>query len=111
MIRYLLLAAVVLMALTGCTRGVTPNGEQPLAGSSEQLPEEAQRYVDMSRQALQSYLKIEPARIALDSVTEPAKATEVYTVKLAVESTTYTYHGQAGGVSLISIDSQPPTVP
>ncbi len=111
MTRYLLLAAVLLIALVGCTRGVTRNGEQLPAGPPEALSEEAQRYADVSRQALQSYLKIEPARIAFDSVTEPATPKEAYVVKLAVESTTYTYHGKDGGVALMSIDSQPPTVP
>ena len=71
----------------------------------QQLPPEAQRYIQLSREALAAQLGVAPEWIALESVTEPAAPDTVYVVKLVVDDTTYTYHGQEGRVSLVSSES------
>ena len=72
--------------------------------SEAQLPQEAQLYIQMSREALAEQVGIAPEDIELDSVTAPATPDESYIIKLVADGTTYTYHGQEQQVSLVSTE-------
>jgi hypothetical protein len=96
----LLLAALL---ATGCSTIVgTADRPTPTAEPAEQLSEEAQAYIELSRVALREQLGIDADQIELDSITEPATADDVYVVKLTANGHTYEFHGRSLEVTLVS---------
>ncbi len=100
MARFALVIALLLAVLSSCTAVRTPNTGRPIPGDAQQLPQEARRYIEMSRDALAA-----PEQIVLESVTAPPVPDGIYIIKLVVGDKTYTYHGRAGQISLVTVTS------
>ncbi len=96
------IAAGLMLFLAGCG-STTPSGVGPATtADAQQLPAQAQAYIEMSREALSEQLGVEPEAIMLDSITTPATEDGVYIVKLEVGDQVYEYHGRADEVLLVS---------
>ena len=103
MARFALVIALLLAVLSSCTGLRTPDAGRPLPDDAQQLPQEAQQYIEMSRDALAEQLRIAPEQIVLESVTAPPVPDGIYIIKLVVGDKTYTYHGEAGQISLVTV--------
>ena len=105
--RLLMLMLILLLALAACSPTTTAPSTEPADDTAQELPEEAQQYIEMARQALAAQLGIAPSEIALDSITGPAEGEGSYIIRLEVADSAYEFHGRDGEVLLVS-DPLPP---
>ncbi|MDQ4076123.1 MAG: hypothetical protein M3220_07730, partial [Chloroflexota bacterium] len=101
--KYIVIVLTLLMLLVvGCATE-QPTGIGPAATEeAQELPEEAQAYIEMSREALAEQLDIPPEEIMLDSVTSPTEVDGTYIIQLEVGDELYEFHGREGEVLLVS---------
>lgn len=104
-VTYFVAMLVLLLIITGCTAdnnegqpGALPTG----TAEAQQLSDQAQEYITMSRIALAEDNNVDTGAIALDSITEPAAEGEAYIIILSFNGQTFEYHGRNGEVMLVS---------
>jgi len=63
---------LLMVVLAGCMPGTTRSTGHMVPDDAQQLPQAAERYIEMSRDALEAHLRIAPDQVTLESVMEPA---------------------------------------
>ena len=89
---------IFLCLLTSCVESETTGAPD----EAQELPEEAQQYIELAHEDLAARLGVDPEQIELDMISELAEVDDAYIIRLVVNETTYEYHGQNGEVMLVS---------